>query len=440
MTESPPGPEPSQAPAVEQRESSHPRDALLTSFGSVTSAVLAGAASILIARELGVDARGEWAAIFALATLVATLAGLGLPPAAGYAAARVSRRERAGIVEAALWASIALGLLAAIAYLVTVRIATPSDASDALVAAGAGIALLTVLQNVTQQIVLTASSLRWFVAAQVVSAAAAFVAVAVLALAGELDLWAVVLVFIARALFASAISIVALRRHRVIQRERSVESPRRVVHILRPYLAYALLTFGIVSLATVVQRVDVLLVEGIRGSRDAGLYAVGIQVIDLLLIVPGALGFIAFRGAARSAPDHWRDTLRTLRWVLVLQLVCGALIFAYPADLLGLVFGDEYEAGAAALRWLVPAAVLLSLQAVISNYVAGRGRPRSVLIAWGAGAVIGVGVNLAVIPAYGIEGAAATLSLAYFVILVLHLHAFYAVRPSSGAETDGEGR
>ena len=50
-----------------------------------------------------------------------------------------------------------------------------------------------------------------------------------------------------------------------------------------------------------VQRVDVLLVNGYEGSHAAGLYAVAVQFADLLLVVPAALGLVVFRRGA-SAP------------------------------------------------------------------------------------------------------------------------------------------
>ena len=423
------GPEPDEAP---YQEGSHRADALLTAAGSVGTAVFAGLASIVIARELGVFLRGEWGAIFALATLVGTLAAFGLPAAAGYAAARVPTRERATLVESALWMSVVLGVLAAGLYLLVIQVSPPGTGSETTIAAGAGIALFTVLQAVTQQVVLTVSSLRWFAAAQVVPAVAALIGVLALAAVDKLDLRAVVVIYIARAALASLVGLGALLYGRIMRRGVTV-GPRRMFRILRPYAGYAVLTFGIFSLAVIVQRVDILLVEGYLGSRDAGLYAVGIQVIDLMMLVPGALGFLAFRGAARSSPEHWGRALRALRWVAVIQLAAGAIVFLFAEDVLRVVFGDEYADGAATLRWLMPAAVFLGLQSVISNYVAGRGRPRSVVAAWGAGAVIGIGLNLIVIPAYGVEAAAATLSLAYLVILLLHLIALRAVRPSAPA-------
>ncbi len=415
------------APAV-----SHRREALLTASASVFSAAFAGIASIVIARELGVFLRGEWAAIFALATLVGTLAAFGLPAAAGYAAARVPERERASLVESALWMSLGLGLLAAGVYLVVAEISPPGSSAEATIAAGAGIALFTVTQAVAHQVVLTTVSLRWFAALQVVPAAAGLVGVLALVAVGTLDLLGVVVIYIGRAALGSLVGLGALLYGRVMQRG-VLMGPRHMLKILRPYAGYAFFTFGIFSLAIIVQRVDILLVEGYLGSTDAGLYAVGIQIIDLMLLVPGALGFLAFRGAARSSPEHWGRAMRALRWVAVVQLTCAIAIFVFAEDVLRVVFGEEYVAGADALRWLMPAAVFLGLQSVVSNYVAGRGRPRSVAAAWAAGAVIGIGLNLLLIPVYGVEAAAATLSLAYLAIFVLHLPALRAVRPSAPA-------
>jgi O-antigen/teichoic acid export membrane protein len=77
--------------------------------------------------------------------------------------------------------------------------------------------------------------------------------------------------------------------------------------------------------------------------------------------------------------------------------------------------------------------VLLGLQSVISNYVASRGRPRAVLVAWTASAVFGIAADLWAIPQFGIAGAAAVSSLSYLLVLLLHVQALLALRPSAGA-------
>jgi O-antigen/teichoic acid export membrane protein len=128
-----------------------------------------------------------------------------------------------------------------------------------------------------------------------------------------------------------------------------------------------------------------------------------------------------------------------VRWTLVIQTVCAGALFVFAPKVVSVVYGARFGSSVVAVRWLMPGAVMLGAQTVISNYIASRGRPRSVLVAWAVGAALGVGLNLLFIPAYGIAGAAAVSSLAYTVILALHLVALQAVRPiDAPVETTGQ--
>jgi O-antigen/teichoic acid export membrane protein len=83
--------------------------------------------------------------------------------------------------------------------------------------------------------------------------------------------------------------------------------------------------------------------------------------------------------------------------------------------------------------------VLLGAQSVISNYVAGRGQAPRVVSAWLSAAVLGIGLDLIVIPLAGIVGAAVVSSLSYLVVLGMHVRALRDLRPARPAALT-EGR
>jgi O-antigen/teichoic acid export membrane protein len=91
------------------------------------------------------------------------------------------------------------------------------------------------------------------------------------------------------------------------------------------------------------------------------------------------------------------------------------------------VFGTAYRGSIEPLRWLLPGTLAFSLQSVLSNYIAGRGRPRLVLIAWLAGAVVAIAADLVVIPAFGIAGAAIVSSASYVLVTSIHFRALRSV-------------
>lgn len=407
-----------------------PPDTLATAGASLASVAISAATSVIIARRLGVAARGQWAAISALAVLIGTFSSFGLPPAAGFVAARLSGGDRARLTQAVLVAAAGLALIALGAYSIVSLFVAPTGVTRGVVLLGAGIAATLVLYQVTHQLVLTTAPLLWFGAGQVVPAVALLVGA--VALGEQLDVAAVAAMSALGSLLGTAVSAVGLTRHGAIGGRLLVRGTREVTRLLRPHVAFALTTFGTLALTQIVQRADILLVNGFRGSRDAGLYAVSTQLGDVLLVVPSALGFVAFRAGARSADAHWTQMLAAARATALTSLISAGVLAAVAPELIKGLFGADFGESAQPLRLLLPGIVVLGVQSVVSSYVTSRGRPRVVLRAWLTAAAIGIALDLYAIPAYGISGAAVVSSISYVVVLGLHLRAFRELRPRPG--------
>ncbi|MHB8656956.1 MAG: oligosaccharide flippase family protein [Solirubrobacteraceae bacterium] len=406
-------------------------DAAVSTLGSLGGTGISGISSILIARGLGVTARGRWAVISSLAVVVATIAATGLPTAAAYAAARLDAGDRQRLVQSALTGAVALGIFAAIAYLAAAAVIRPPVATVAVLVACA-IPLAVVWYSVAHQLTLTVASMRWFAAAQVVSAMATLSAVVILYASGALTVLAVTVVSASSTFIGAGVCLVGLRRARN-QRASIFTAPVAAIRVLRPYLAYAMVTFATLSLTQIVQRIDVLLVNGYKGPHSAGLYSVAVQITDLMLVVPAALGLVIFRRSARSTATHHPDALLALRWTGIFGVAAALFAAAIAAWVIPIVFGSGYRGSVEPLRLLLPGTIAFSMQSVLSQYLAGRGRPRIVLVAWLVGAIVGIGADLIVIPAYGITGAAIVSSASYVIVTGLHFHALRGLRVSAGA-------
>lgn len=411
-----------------------PAGAALTSGASIGGAGLSAIASIVIARELGVTQRGQWAVISSLALLVGTFATLGLPTAAGFGAARSAGVDRHRFVQATLVAGVLLAAAGAGVYALLSLVVAPAGVSRPVVLLGAAVAGTLVVFQVVHQIVLTMAPIGWFAVGQLLPPAGMLIAVVIAGAAGELDVGLVALFGALTPALGTAAALAGVWRHGALGSRRLLTGLRDGLAVLRPYVAFALMTFATLAMTNVVQRLDVLLIAGYRGSREAGLYAVAVQVGDVLLVVPSALGFLVFRLGAGSREGHWSQTTSAIRWTLVSSVLAASVVGVAAAPLVSLLFGSQYEASVTPLRWLLPGAVLLGVQGVISNYVASRGRPRSVLVAWLTAAIVALGLDLVAIPAFGISGAGAVSSISYLVVVLLHLRALEQVRPDRGAQ------
>jgi O-antigen/teichoic acid export membrane protein len=100
----------------------------------------------------------------------------------------------------------------------------------------------------------------------------------------------------------------------------------------------------------------------------------------------------------------------------VLAIVAPVLV---PA-----LFGPHYRAAVPLVWILCPGGVLLTCNQVVGDLLRGRNQTLWVAFGQGAGAVVTGGLLAALIPPFGVTGAAITTSAAYavtFVVLVIGL-------------------
>ena len=401
---------------------------MLTTNASLATTVLAALGSLLIARALGPAGRGDWAVISALALLIGTVGTLGVPTAVSYGLAQLPYARRAMYLRAALCAALLLAMLAGTACTAVALMLTLGDAPTLVLALSGCISAAVVMHQIVQHAVLTGGTLRWYAAAQIAPPALTLLALGMLAASGSLSVLAVTAVSALSGASGAAVALRGLQRAGLLRRRPLWLPLREVVTTLRPDLTYAVTTFATISLSQVVHRVDVLLVSGYKGSTAAGLYAVAVQVADLLMVVPAALGMVLFRRAATSVSGHWGDALRTLAWTAPIAAAAALLVGVAAGSLIEGFFGAEFAGAVAPLRWLLPGVVLLGLQSLVSSYLAGRGRPRAVLYAWTIAAAFTIVADLIVVPVHGIEGAAIVSSVSYLLVLGLHVKPLLDIR------------
>lgn len=154
-------------------------------------------------------------------------------------------------------------------------------------------------------------------------------------------------------------------------------------------------------------RVDQLLVPALAGLHAGGVYFIAARVADAVGQVSTAASSMLFPHVAAQSEE--RDTTTTERTTRLTLLATSAMAVALgvlaPVGL-PLLFGADYAAGVPALLLLLVAMLPLALTRVLAADLKGRGRPGLVSIGTGVGVLLVLGLDLVLIPAYGIEGAA----------------------------------
>jgi O-antigen/teichoic acid export membrane protein len=172
-------------------------------------------------------------------------------------------------------------------------------------------------------------------------------------------------------------------------------------------------------------RLDSFLVLAFVNTAGVGLYAVGVAVAEGIWFVANAVSVVLLprlthadpEDAARLTPVACRNTL-----LVSLAAAVGAGVLA-PV-LVEPIFGPDFGPSVTAVYWLLPGTVALAGTKILASYVFSQGKPlvnSYVTLATVATTVL---FDLALIPSFGVSGAAAASSIAYGLSLVLSLIVF----------------
>ena len=388
-------------------------DVFLTLGGKAAGLFFGLLIVVLIAHELGPTRQGIFAVGFSLSLMLIHLGGVGLPTANPYFVAREPDR-RPHIALNSLWLAIGLGLALAVIGL-AVKLLFPAAVAGLtwtqLLVALAGIpaALGAVF---LQSILLGEGRMVAYNIVEVAQFALTLLALAIGFWALGFGVTGALAVVTASRCGAVLVYVTILRL-----------APGRLDPVLaRRMLAYGFRTYVAIVVAFLVIRLDLLLVNGYLGSRQAGLYSVAATVAEGMYVLPMVVGLNLFPRVARSGES--RETAEVFRSVAVLYLlVCLATIpLAGPG--IRLAFGESFAGAVSLYYWLLPGIYFLGMLTILTHHFAGRGFPTEAAVVWLVGLAVNLALNIALLPGRGAWVASLSSSIAYGVLLALNLRLF----------------
>ena len=169
-------------------------------------------------------------------------------------------------------------------------------------------------------------------------------------------------------------------------------------------------------LQAVSYRLDVFIVAYFLPATQVGLYTTAAAVGGLLWFLPNAIGTVLLSRTPTATMLKANQRLLFLcRWIALLTTILGLGLLILARPTFALLFGPEFVGSARPFALLLPGVIALGLWKVVANDMAGRGRPIYVLYSAAPGAMATVGLNMLLVPQYGISGAAVASSAAYLI-------------------------
>lgn len=183
--------------------------------------------------------------------------------------------------------------------------------------------------------------------------------------------------------------------------------------------------FGIAAAAALLSRLDLIMLSHFLGLAEAGIYSAASKLYEATQMLPSVLALVIMPSLSRLYLDMKERFAATLAMVVrgVLAIGLGAAIVAaaFAPVVIRLLYKPDMAEAALVLRWLVFASALMVLDVIISSTMLAAQAQKFDLRAL----VVSLGVLvlslLGLIPAFGVQGAAAAVVLSYAVRVVVRL-------------------
>ncbi|MPY68870.1 MAG: oligosaccharide flippase family protein [Alphaproteobacteria bacterium] len=168
--------------------------------------------------------------------------------------------------------------------------------------------------------------------------------------------------------------------------------------------------------------IDIVMLGFMETPHLVGVYVGMSRVLMVTLVAAGLIGSVFLPVVAAAWPDAGPMRAR-YRDFMIAALLAGAPValagMAFPAEIVSVIFGAPYLGGTTALTILMGMTLAAYLAMAPAGALTSWHDQTWHMVAFSAGGVANVALNLVLIPRYGIEGAATATLLAQLLVLAV---------------------
>jgi O-antigen/teichoic acid export membrane protein len=187
--------------------------------------------------------------------------------------------------------------------------------------------------------------------------------------------------------------------------------------------------------ATLHLRIDQYMIGMFLDPAQVGLYAIAVNLGNLLLKVPDAAGTVLFPRLAEAAEaDAHAATSRVCRHTLFVTTAMALGLALFGGLAVRILYGARYMGAVPPLLLMLPGVVMISLYLLLTRNFTSRNRQGVNIAAAATALTINVALNCVLIPRWGIAGAALASTASYSAAALILLFVF--VRESGYTVTE----
>ncbi len=199
----------------------------------------------------------------------------------------------------------------------------------------------------------------------------------------------------------------------------SYQNIRQVWRISKIVLSKSIYYFFSMLVIQAHYRVDQLMISGMMGSTELGIYSSAYKLVEQLIMIPAIVSAVLLPQMAlkRKNRELTLNRLSMIYGVTMLAAIAIAVpVMLMAGHLIQLAYGSEFSAASPVLFYLMLGLPFLFIANMSGLYFSVMGQERQAFIRNVAGLFVNIALNLFMIPRYGATGAALTTVVSYFVV------------------------
>lgn len=162
--------------------------------------------------------------------------------------------------------------------------------------------------------------------------------------------------------------------------------------------------------ALIYMRIDQVMIRNMLGLREVGIYSAAAKIYESWIVLPYIISVSLLPAIVKlkqgSVLNYQRRLAQLFRLVIWMSALAAIVVSIISEPLMVIAFGEAYRESASVVSIVMWTAVFASMGSISARYFNVERMEKKIALRTALAALVNIGLNLVLIPRYGINGAA----------------------------------
>ncbi len=198
----------------------------------------------------------------------------------------------------------------------------------------------------------------------------------------------------------------------------------------KPLIFFSLPLLGVAILNTSTNWINTLMLGGLKTAADVGLYKVAVTVAGFVAFPIGILLVLYMPVVSNLYGADKKEEIKRMytvltKWLCFLTFPLFLFLFLFSTQAISIIYGKGYAFSSNALKILLVGAIFTNFSGPNGATLISIGKTKKVMYSIFISSIVNVVLNIFLIPTYGIEGAAVSVTISIIVFNILKSRILY---------------